>query len=170
MEPYEMAKQAGCFGVQDELDRARQEIATLKAEVHEYEHRFQSCPFCGIPGCDCAAGEARREVEAQAKLAKAEAEARLAQVVEALRALREESKAMPIPEAIPEAHKERILTLRAHIADVAALAATQDASAEPEARPGVPTELEQAEAKLAEAQAEVKRLRAEEQYWRHRER
>lgn len=55
----------------------------------------------------------------------------LGRVVEAIMALREEARAMSIPEAIPEAHKERLLVLRAHIADVAALTAAAPLLAPP---------------------------------------
>jgi hypothetical protein len=48
--------------------------------------------------------------------------ARLARIVAALEVLSEESASFPIPVAIPEAHKERLLVLRGHIADVHALA------------------------------------------------
>src|SRR3990172_8065994 len=69
------------------------------------------------------AGEARSETTRRLL---AESEAKNARVVEALIALREESKAMSIPEAIPEAHKERMLVLRARIADVTALASARE--------------------------------------------
>jgi hypothetical protein len=43
-----------------QVDLLRAECATLRAEVKFFEHRFQSCPFCGDQGCECMAGEERR--------------------------------------------------------------------------------------------------------------
>jgi chromosome segregation ATPase len=109
------------------------ELAALRAQVEERDRTIK-------------AQDLHRQ-DLEARLAESErtaanchgeyhkAEAKLARVVEALSALREESKAMPIPEAIPEAHKERVLVLRAHIADVTGLAAAREQPTQEEKLP-----------------------------------
>jgi hypothetical protein len=115
-----------------------QEIAALKAKLAETEGERNTW----------RAGYGRLETQLSAERAnQAKLEARLAKVVDRLRC------------ALSYIHGSSLY------ADVernirAALAAAQDASPEPEARPGVPTELEQAQAALEYAQDRVRRARA----------
>jgi len=120
---YREGKVWGNFtpGFDETLRTLADEVSTERAKLAEAEAQIDAlyseepCPKCGSGVTAECYGCKLKELEAK-----------LARVVEAIVALREESKALPIPEAIPEGHKERLLVLRAHISDVAALAAAKE--------------------------------------------